>query len=99
MIKLTGLSKAFHGNKVLNSIDLEVRKGEIVVIIGPSGTGKSTLLRCLNLLETPDAGTLAIDDLQLDLANASEQQAIELRRPFNFGFDLAARPEVELGGG
>ena len=63
MIKLTGLSKAYHGNQVLNGIDLEVKKGEIVVIIGPSGTGKSTLLRCLNLLETPDAGTLAIDDL------------------------------------
>uniref|UniRef100_UPI0004F1A407 ATP-binding cassette domain-containing protein n=1 Tax=Salmonella enterica TaxID=28901 RepID=UPI0004F1A407 len=76
MIKLTGLSKAYDGNQVLNSIDLEVKKGEIVVIIGPSGTGKSNLLRCLNLLETPDAGNLAIDDLQLNLAKASEQQAI-----------------------
>lgn len=86
MIKLTGLSKAYHGNQVLNSIDLEVKKGEIVVIIGPSGTGKSTLLRCLNLLETPDAGTLAIDDLELNLAKASEQQAIELRKRASFVF-------------
>ena len=73
MIKLTGLSKAYDGNQALTGLDLEVKKGDIVVIIGPSGTGKSTLLRCLNLLETPDAGTLAIDDLQLDLAHASEQ--------------------------
>ncbi len=70
---------------MLNSIDLEVKRG-IVVIIGPSGTGKSTLLRCLNLLETPDAGNLAIDDLQLNLARASEQQAIELRKRASFVF-------------
>ncbi|MGL5037535.1 MAG: ATP-binding cassette domain-containing protein, partial [Aeromonas sp.] len=75
MIKLTGLAKVYHGNQVLKSIDLEVKRGEVVAIIGPSGTGKSTLLRCLNLLETPDAGTLIIDDLELDLANASQQQA------------------------
>ena len=78
MINLTGLSKAYDGNQVLNGIDLEVKKGEIVVIIGPSGTGKSTLLRCLNLLETPDAGRLVIDDLAVDLAKASDQQAIEV---------------------
>ena len=86
MIKLTGLAKAYDGNQVLNGIDLEVKKGDIVVIIGPSGTGKSTLLRCLNLLETPDVGTLAIDDLELDLAHASEQQAIELRKRASFVF-------------
>lgn len=86
MIKLTGLHKAYDGKTVLDGIDLEVSKGEIVVIIGPSGTGKSTLLRCLNLLETPDAGTLAIDDLTLDLANTSERQAIELRKRASFVF-------------
>ncbi|QFI56341.1 amino acid ABC transporter ATP-binding protein [Aeromonas simiae] len=86
MIKLTGLHKAYDGKTVLDGIDLEVSKGEIVVIIGPSGTGKSTLLRCLNLLETPDAGTLAIDDLTLDLANTSEHQAIELRKRASFVF-------------
>ncbi|MGY3927356.1 amino acid ABC transporter ATP-binding protein [Aeromonas simiae] len=86
MIKLTGLRKVYDGKTVLDGIDLEVSKGEIVVIIGPSGTGKSTLLRCLNLLETPDAGTLAIDDLTLDLANTSERQAIELRKRASFVF-------------
>lgn len=86
MIKLTGLRKAYDGKAVLDGIDLEVGKGEIVVIIGPSGTGKSTLLRCLNLLETPDAGQLAIDDLNLDLARASDRQAIELRKRASFVF-------------
>ncbi|MGB6187199.1 MAG: amino acid ABC transporter ATP-binding protein [Aeromonas molluscorum] len=86
MITLSGLTKAFDGNVVLNNIDLEIKKGEIVVVIGPSGTGKSTLLRCLNLLETPDAGTLAIDDIQLDLAKASEKDAIELRKRASFVF-------------
>lgn len=86
MIKLTGLRKAYDGKTVLDGIDLEVSKGEIVVIIGPSGTGKSTLLRCLNLLETPDAGQLAIDDLNMDLARASDRQAIELRKRASFVF-------------
>ncbi|KUE78200.1 amino acid ABC transporter ATP-binding protein [Aeromonas schubertii] len=86
MIKLTGLRKAYDGKTVLDGIDLEVGKGEIVVIIGPSGTGKSTLLRCLNLLETPDAGQLAIDDLNMDLARASDRQAIELRKRASFVF-------------
>ncbi|MHA7003189.1 amino acid ABC transporter ATP-binding protein [Aeromonas schubertii] len=86
MIKLTGLRKAYDGKTVLDGIDLEVGKGEIVVIIGPSGTGKSTLLRCLNLLETPDAGQLAIDDLNMDLARACDRQAIELRKRASFVF-------------
>lgn len=86
MIKLTGLSKAYHGNQVLNGIYLEVKKGEIVVIIGPSGTGKSTLLCCLNLLETTDAGTLTIDDLALNLAKATTPEAIELCKRTSFVF-------------
>ena len=65
MIKLTGLSKAYDGNQVLNGIDLEVKKGDIVVIIGPSGTGKSTLLRCLNLLETPTSGTITFEGTEI----------------------------------
>lgn len=86
MIKLSGLRKAYGGKMVLDGIDLEVKQGEIVVIIGPSGTGKSTLLRCLNLLETPDAGQLTIDGLELNLAATSERQAIELRKRASFVF-------------
>lgn len=51
MLKIKNLSKSFGSNKVLNNISLEVNQGDVVAIIGPSGTGKSTLLRCLNYLE------------------------------------------------
>ena len=48
MLKIKNLSKSFGSNKVLNNISLEVNQGDVVARIGPSGTGKSTLLRCLN---------------------------------------------------
>ena len=54
MIKIEGLKKSFSKTEVLKDINLEISKGETIAIIGPSGTGKSTLLRCLNFLERPD---------------------------------------------
>jgi len=53
LIRAENVRKSFSGKEVLKGIDLEIRKGEVVVIIGPSGSGKSTFLRCLNLLEVP----------------------------------------------
>ena len=61
MIRIKGLCKDFGSNRVLNNINLEIKKGEVVVIIGPSGSGKSTLLRCMNLLETPTAGEIIFE--------------------------------------
>lgn len=61
MIEVKGLLKKFGDNVVLNSIDEHIRPGEKVAIIGPSGSGKSTFLRCLNLLETPNRGTIIFD--------------------------------------
>lgn len=58
LIEIRGLSKKFGNNIVLDDIDLDINEGEVVAIIGPSGTGKSTLLRCLNLLEKPEKGTV-----------------------------------------
>lgn len=60
LIRVSGLEKWFDGGDVhaLNGVDAEIRKGEVVVVIGPSGSGKSTFLRCLNLLEVPTGGTI-----------------------------------------
>ncbi|MDN4617604.1 amino acid ABC transporter ATP-binding protein [Paenibacillus sp. PsM32] len=61
-IKVTGLKKSFGSNHVLKGIDLEVKEGEVVCVIGPSGSGKSTFLRCINRLEDITAGTVIVDD-------------------------------------
>ncbi len=65
MIKVRNLSKHFGDLVVLKDINADIHKGEIISIIGPSGTGKSTLLRCLNLLEIPTGGNIFIDDIPL----------------------------------
>ncbi|MDT2686039.1 amino acid ABC transporter ATP-binding protein [Enterococcus gallinarum] len=58
MIKVKDLHKTFGTNQVLKGINTEIKKGEVVVVIGPSGSGKSTFLRCLNLLEEPTSGNI-----------------------------------------
>ena len=65
MLCATDIHKGFDGLGVLRGIDLNVKKGEVVALIGPSGSGKSTLLRCLNQLETVDSGTIVLDDITL----------------------------------
>jgi ABC-type oligopeptide transport system ATPase subunit len=62
MITVKNLKKTFDDTPVLESINLEVKKGEVVCLVGASGSGKTTLLRCLNLLETPDEGSIRIGD-------------------------------------
>lgn len=61
MISIRNLKKVFPNVIPLEDVSVEINKGEVISIIGPSGTGKSTLLRCLNLLETPTAGEIWID--------------------------------------
>lgn len=60
LVKVVNLHKFFGKNHVLKGIDLEVRKGEVVVLIGPSGSGKSTFLRCINFLEDPTSGEITV---------------------------------------
>lgn len=61
MVVLKDLHKKFNELQVLKGINLEVKKGEVVVILGPSGSGKSTILRCINRLEEPTSGHIFID--------------------------------------
>lgn len=86
MMVVEGLFKRFKGGVVLNGIDLEIKQGEIIVVIGPSGTGKSTLLRCLNFLERPDAGRIRIGDLDVDAARPRKADILALRRCTAFVF-------------
>ncbi|MBT4288482.1 MAG: amino acid ABC transporter ATP-binding protein [Deltaproteobacteria bacterium] len=66
MIKIENLPKVFGSNlHVLQGINLEVKKGEVIVILGPSGSGKSTLLRCINFLEEPTAGTIEVNGVKI----------------------------------
>jgi ABC-type polar amino acid transport system ATPase subunit len=61
MIRAHGVCKRFGQLVALDGVDLEVRRGEVVAILGPSGSGKSTFLRCINALELPDGGEIIVD--------------------------------------
>ncbi len=65
MIKVVDLYKRFGKTEVLRGISTEIRRGEVVVVIGASGSGKSTFLRCLNVLEVPQAGSIYIDGMEI----------------------------------
>ncbi|HYH53856.1 MAG TPA: amino acid ABC transporter ATP-binding protein [Solirubrobacterales bacterium] len=62
MLSLRGVCKRFGDLEVLRGVDLEVKKGEVVCVLGPSGSGKSTLLRCVNLLEPPEEGDIHLEE-------------------------------------
>lgn len=79
-VEIKGLSKKFGSNIVLDQVDLEINKGDVVAIIGPSGTGKSTLLRCLNLLEKPEKGQVTIEGNIFDLTDKSSKKKLQLRQ-------------------
>lgn len=80
VLKAVGVRKAFGQNEVLKGVDLEVERGDVVVILGPSGAGKTTFLRCLNFLEKPDEGTVTIGDKTVDVRKASRKDVLEIRR-------------------
>ena len=74
------IRKSFSNHTVLKDINLNVEKGDVVSILGPSGTGKTTFLRCLNYLEQPDSGKLTIDDVSVDFSKISKDEVKRLRR-------------------
>ncbi|MGO2509312.1 MAG: amino acid ABC transporter ATP-binding protein [Vibrio hibernica] len=104
MIKIDNLHKSFGDTLVLSGIDIEVKKGEIIVIIGSSGTGKSTLLRCVNFLEQADKGIITIGDATVNAEKHTKSDIIALRRKTGFVFQnyalfshLTARQNIAEG--
>ena len=83
MIKLEGITKSFGSLQVLKGIDLEINKGEIISIVGPSGAGKTTLLQIMGTLDEPDAGVVQIDGTVVSRMKEKELSAF---RNKNIGF-------------
>ena len=80
-IEIKDLHKKYKDNVVLNGINLSIEKGNVIGIIGPSGTGKSTILRCINQLEVPEKGSIVINGKEIDLSNKKNKKDIlELRQ-------------------
>lgn len=83
MISLKGITKSFGSLQVLKGIDLEIGKGEIVSIVGPSGAGKTTLLQIMGTLDEPDTGTVEIEGTVVSRMKEKELSAFRNR---NIGF-------------
>lgn len=86
MITVKDLHKSFGGLHVLKGINFTAKKGEVIVIIGPSGMGKSTFLRCLNCIECPEKGIIEIDGVKIDVQKCSEKEKIALRKKSSMVF-------------
>jgi ABC-type polar amino acid transport system ATPase subunit len=79
IIRVRGLHKYFGPLHVIKGVDLDVAPAEVVVVIGPSGGGKSTFLRCLNFLEEPSAGTIEIDNVEIKAREPAREQRRHIR--------------------
>ena len=88
MLKVSGLRKKYDNIEVLKGVDLEINNSETIVIVGPSGGGKTTLLRCINALEKPESGIIKIDDKVLCDGNNYANKALlkEIRKDIGLVF-------------
>ncbi|MCD7840371.1 MAG: amino acid ABC transporter ATP-binding protein [Erysipelotrichaceae bacterium] len=84
MIRVEHITKRFKNLTAVDDVSLEVKKGEVVCLIGPSGSGKSTVLRCINGLEKPEEGQIYIDDELFDINNKEKYKL--MRRKMGFVF-------------
>ncbi|MBU5228257.1 amino acid ABC transporter ATP-binding protein [Clostridium senegalense] len=80
MLQINNLNKSFGENKVLKNVNLNIKKGEVVTIVGPSGTGKSTLLRCINFLERAESGKMTFKDSKIDFESPNKSQILDIRK-------------------
>lgn len=86
MLELNDITLSYGSNQILKGVNLSVKRGDVVSIIGPSGTGKTTLLRCINYLAKPTSGTIALDQIRMDYqsTNKAAINAIRLRTAMVF---------------
>ena len=101
MISVKNLRKNFGKLEVLKGVNVEIKKGEVVVVIGPSGSGKSTFLRCLNLLEEPTDGQItfegiSITDKKVDIDNIRQKMGMVFQQ-FNLFPHLSVLENITLG--
>lgn len=93
MLTVKQVKKSFDGVEILKGVDLSVEKGDVVAILGPSGAGKTTFLRCINFLEHADEGELIFEGEHIDFAKASKKEIAAIRKKTAFvfqGFNLFA---------
>lgn len=98
-LRVENITKSFNGNPILKGVDVTLAKGEIKILIGPSGGGKSTLLQCMNCLVTPDAGTIRLEERSIDINSKKElyryrQQVGMIFQDFNLFDHLTALDNV-----
>ncbi len=80
MVELKNIHKSFGKNVILKGIDLTVENGDVITLIGPSGTGKTTLLRCINFLEKPSEGEVSVGGFTVNCKHPSKKDILTLRR-------------------
>ena len=101
ILRVENIHKNYGKEKVLEDISFEVKRGETKVIIGPSGTGKSTLLRCINQLTTPDSGRVWLDGVEVTNSGSDINQVRQsigmVFQDFNLFSHLSALDNVRLG--
>ncbi len=88
LLEVNNLQKSFGSNQVLNGVDFSLEKGQVLAIVASSGSGNTTLLRCLNFLETPDSGMISVNDKVIFAAGMkyTDQQIRENRLHFGLVF-------------
>lgn len=101
MISIRGLKKSFGDLNVLDGIDIDIRRGDVVAIIGPSGCGKSTFLRCINHLEEPTGGDIFVDgininDKKVDI-NKQRQKMMMVFQNFNLFPHMTILKNLTIG--
>ena len=100
VVRICDLHKSYGDNVVLRGIDLDVRRGEVVVVLGPSGSGKSTMLRCVNLLETPTSGRIFFEGQDITAKGADINQVRSklgmVFQQFNLFPHLSAKKNVMI---